>query len=319
MKLEPIHSSDQLIERAIAIADEGRRTHVAVAAAQDADVIGAVSQARTDGFLDATLVGDRDAIVRLADDHRIDLSGLIVVDRRDPAEAARHAVQLASDREAGAVMKGFLPTSALLKTVLDRRFKLRGKNTLSHCAVLDIPGYHKLLNFTDGGMIVRPDVEQKFEILENAMLVARALGLSPVKIAVSSASLAITETLPHTLTDVDAIIPRAQKEFDGIAIQGPLTLDVATDRRSAEHAGVHGPVVADADVYLCDSIEEGNIVSKSLIQFAGAVFAGVIVGAKVPVSLVSRTDTMKNKKASLALACVVADYYRQSHLWEEGN
>lgn len=305
----PIHSSDQLIERAIAISKAGRKKRVVVAAAQDADVIDAMSQAQADGFLTGILVGDATSIRALAAEHKLNIEKLELIDKKDVSEAAHYAVKMASDGKADAIMKGFLPTSSLLKVVLDKQYDLRGKNTLSHCAVLDIPGYHKLLNFTDGGMVVKPDMEQKFQILENAVLVGRALGLNPVKVALSAASDRLSETMPHTLTDMDNIIPIARERMTDIVIQGPLSLDTATSEKIGEYQKIRGPVVGDADVYLVDSIEEGNIVAKSLIQFAAAVFAGVIVGAIVPVSLVSRTDSVKNKKASLALACVIADYY----------
>ena len=317
---QPIHSSDQLIERAVAIAKEGRRKTVAVAAAQDADVIGAVSQAQADGFLDGILAGDKAAIEKLADEHDTSIDNLEVIDVKDVSQAAHAAVKLASEGKADAVMKGFLPTSALLRTVLDKQYNLRGKNTLSHCAVLDIPGYHKLLNFTDGGMVVKPDLEQKFQILENAVMVGRALGLSPVKVAVSAAASQRSEKVPHTVADVDQLVPRAKKELDDIAIQAPLTLGMATRKPQSRHSSSDSPVVGEADIFLVDSIEECNIVCKSLIQFSLAVFAGVIVGAKVPVSLVSRTDTVKNKKASLAIACVLSDYYSQNDVWaKEGR
>ena len=134
--------------------------------------------------------------------------------------------------------------------VLDKGYNLRVKNTLSHCAVLDIPGYHKLLNFTDGGMVIRPDGSQKLEILENAVLVARALGLSPVKVAVSGAVAHASEKMPHTLADTETLIPTAREKFDDIAIQGPLPLDLATDKASAQRCHLNGPVVADADIFL---------------------------------------------------------------------
>ncbi len=317
MKETAIHSSDQLVERAIAIAKEGRKKTVAVAAAQDVDVIGAVSQAEAEGFVDAILVGDAHAIKNLSEENHLNVGGLEVVDVKDVTQAAHHAVGLASTGKADVIMKGFLPTSTLLKVVLDKQYGLRGKNTLSHCAVLDIPGYHKLLNLTDGGMVVKPDPQQKYEILENAVLVGRALGLSPVKIAVSAASDNVTEKIPHTMSDMEFLIPRAMELLVDIAIQGPLMFDVATSQEAAATYGISGSVVGDADIYLVDSIEECNIVAKALIQFAEAVFAGVIVGAKVPVSLVSRTDTVKNKKASLAIACLLADYYSQNNIWRE--
>ncbi len=305
----PIHSSTQLIDYAIALAEAGKKKTVAVAAAQDVDVIDAVSQANRDGFLDGILVGDREAIVKLAAGADIPIDALQIIDEKDVTKAAHGAVKLASEGKADAIMKGFLPTSSLLKVVLDKQYGLRGSNTLSHCAVLDIPGYHKLLNLTDGGMVVKPDTEQKFQILENAVLVARALGLSPVKVAVSSAVDRLSEKVPHTLADMDGLVPMAMEKLANVAIQCPLTFDMATSKEAAAAHGSSGPVVGDADIFLVDSIEEGNITAKTLIQFADAVFAGVIVGAKVPVSLVSRTDTVINKKASLALACVIADFY----------
>ncbi len=145
--------------------------------AQDVDVIDAMSQAEADGFLSGILVGDMPMIGRWRPRTRSRSTSLRSSTRKNVNEAAHYAVKLASDGKADAIMKGFLPTSALLKVVLDKQYNLRGKNTLSHCAVLDIPGYHKLLNFTDGGMVVKPDLEQKFQILENAVLVGRALGL----------------------------------------------------------------------------------------------------------------------------------------------
>lgn len=312
---QSIHSARQLIDYVVGLAGQGRRKRVAVAAAQDAAVIHAVAESQADGFLDGTLVGDEEIIRDLSDENAIDISRLDVVNKPDVTEAAHQAVAMAADREADAVMKGFLPTSALLRTVLDRQYNLKATETLSHCAVLDIPGYHKMLNFTDGGMVVKPNVEQKFQILENAVLVSRALHLNPVKVAVAGAGERITSSFPHTFSDAESLQPEAARRFKDVALQGPLSLDLATSKDAAAVRGLEGPVAGDADIFLVDSIEEGNIIAKSLIQFAGAIFAGIIVGAKIPVSLVSRTDTVMNKKASLALACVVADYYQQNDVW----
>lgn len=316
MDYSPIHSSDGLISAAIKIAQAGRKKTVAVAASQDVDVIEAVSQAQQDGYINGILVGDKSKIIQLAVENNITIDQLEIIDEPDISKAAHQAVKLASEKEADLIMKGFLPTSALLKTVLDKKYGLRGRNTLSHCAVLDIPGYHKLLNFTDGGMVVKPDPETKLQILENAILVGKALNLSPVKIAVSAAADKVCDKMPHTLSDIDYVIPQALEKFEDIVIQGPLTFDLAVSKKAADYYDSRGNVIADADIFLVDSIEECNIICKSLINFADAVFAGVIVGAKVPVSLVSRTDTVKNKKASLAIACLLADYYLLNKIWE---
>ena len=302
MTAQPIHSSDQLIARAIERAKAGQIKTVAVAAAQDADVIDAVSQAQADGFLNGILVGDAAKIHALADEQNISLDALEVVDEPDVKAAAHAAVKLAADRKADLIMKGFLPTSALLKVVLDKQYTLRGPNTLSHCAVLDIPGYHKLLNFTDGGMVVKPTAEQKLQIVDNAVLVARALNLEPVKVAVSVID--------------DDLLSTIHNKLHGVIVEGPMSFEEALANKLAGTPGSN-EVTGDADVYVTDSIEECNVVAKALINFTDTVFAGVIVGARVPVSLVSRTDTVKNKKASLAVACAIADYYQQNRTSEK--
>lgn len=303
MSHTPINSYSQLIAGAVAIATEGRRKTVAVAAAQDADVIDAVSQAQEDGFIDGILVGDARKIRALAEQNGASLEHLTVVDEPDVDRAAHAAVRLAADRKADIIMKGFLPTSAILKVVLDKQYGLRGPNTLSHCAVLDIPGYHKLLNFTDGGMVVKPTPAQKLEIIDNAVLIGRALGISQVKVALS-------------VVDTPELMVDASRKTGGTLIDGPLSFEQATSKSAARSYGLRSDIAGDTDVYVVDSIEECNVVAKSLINFAAAVFAGVIVGAKVPVSLVSRTDTVRNKKASLAIACLIADYYTQNRSWE---
>ena len=303
MNQSSITSYDQLVTRAIAIAGEGRRKTVAVAAAQDADVIDAVAQSQADGFINGILVGDEKRICALAEQNGTSLGQLTVIDEPDVDKAAHAAVKLAAEKKADVIMKGFLPTSAILKVVLDKKYGLRGPNTLSHCAVLDIPGYHKFLNFTDGGMVVKPTPAQKLEIIDNAVLVARALGMAPVKVALS-------------VVNTPELMIEALHKTPGMLIEGPLSFEVATSREAGEKYGLRSDTVGDADVYVVDSIEECNVVAKSLINFADAIFAGVIVGAKVPVSLVSRTDTVKNKKASLAIACLIADYYTQNRIWE---
>jgi phosphate butyryltransferase len=311
----PIHSAQALIDAARHIADAGRKKRVAVAAAQDVDVIEAVAQAEAEGFLDGTLIGDESRIRQLADERAVALEKLQVIAQGDIASAAHRAVSMAAEGRADVIMKGFLPTSALLRTVLDKQYGLRGSGTISHCAVLDIPGYHKMLNFTDGGMVVAPDPEQKYQILSNAVTVARAMGLSPVKVAVSGAYHRVSEAVAHTGADQELVVARARTEMRDIEINGPLPLDLATSGRAAQAYQVDHPVAGDADIFLVNSIEECNITCKALISFANAVFCGVVVGARVPVSLVSRTDTVMNKKASLALACVLADYYEQTAHW----
>ena len=319
MQNKPIHSSTQLIDKAIAIANDGRIKKIVVAAAQDADVLDAVVQAKADNFIEPILVGDRDKIIALSDNHQIDVTDIEILDKPDISESAHTAIQLASEGKADAVMKGFLPTSLLLKTLLDSKYGLRGNPILSHCAVMDIPGYHKLLNLTDGGMMVHPDTQQKKEIANNAILVSKALMLSPIKIAVSSAYDKIYHSQEQVKEDHEILIPYISKNYKDIIAQSPIPFDTAVSKKLQELRSNENDVDGDADIFLASSIEECNIIAKSLIHFAHAVFAGVIVGAKVPVSLVSRSDTVRNKKASLALSCVLADYYKMNNIWGDTN
>ncbi len=308
-RTSPITSSGQIVDAAKKLAASGRKKMVAVAGASDADVLGAVSSAYSDGILDATLFGNREHINRVAGSNNIVISAFDIVDSDIPETAVYEAVKMASEGNADAVMKGFVSSSALLKTILSKDFDLRVRETLSHAAVLDIPGYHKLLVMTDGGVAVAPNREQKKQILQNAVLVCRALGISPIRAAISGAVDEMYDSIPQSIEAQKLIKELSNENMNDVLVQGPLTFDSATSREVALRKGVSGAVVGDADIYLVNSIEECNIVGKSLINFAGAVFAGVIVGAKVPISLVSRTDTMTNKKTAVSLACLISEYY----------
>jgi len=309
-KIKSISSSDQIIKAAALLSQMGQKKMVAVAGAQDVDVIGALSSANADGILNATLFGDKNKIEEIAAKEKIDISKLDVIDKADPQQATYEAVKMAAEGYADVVMKGFVSTSALLKTVLSKEFNLRTKNTVSHTAVLDIPGYHKLLSMTDGGMVVRPDLDQKIQIIENAVLVNKALGISPVKVALASGVDAEYDSVPSSIECKKLIKMFDERGIKDVLLQGPLAFDTATSKEIARAKNINGPVVGEADIYLVSSLEECNIIAKSLINFADTVFAGVITGARVPISLVSRTDTLKNKKASVSIACLVAEYYK---------
>lgn len=310
--MQPITSASMIIEAAQSLSERKRRKSVAVAAAADAAVLEAVSAANSLGICDVTLFGDQEKIKKIAESESVDISRLRVENMPDPTESARGAARMADVGDADVIMKGFVSTSALLKTVLSREFKLRGKNTMSHVAVLDIPGYHKLIGITDGGMVVKPDFETKLQLIENGSLVFNALGYENPKIALSSAIDYVNSHFPSTILTQRIMDHYHSGQIKGCEVFGPITFEAATSREIARGRGIDNPVAGDADLFVVDSIEECNIISKVLILFIKAVFAGVIVGAKVPVSLVSRTDSVENKKASLSIACLVADYMSEA-------
>jgi phosphate butyryltransferase len=307
-----LKSSSDIIAAAQKLSRRGKPYRVAVAAAQDADVLGAMQSAHDDGICMGSLFGDESKIRQLASDHGLSLDGMDIIDRPDPGEAVLSAVEMASTGDADVIMKGFVSTSTLLKGVLDHRFNLRAGPTLSHVAVLTLPGYHKLLMITDGGMMVKPTVEQRLDILKNAVVVGRALGIDPVRVALSAADDEVTSRMPQTEEAARLVEMVGREKIAGCEVAGPMSFDLAVSAEIAAREKVDNPVAGNADVYLVGGIEECNITTKSMIIFAGAIFAGVIIGAKVPVSLVSRTDPVVGKKTSIALACLVADYYQKT-------
>jgi phosphate butyryltransferase len=307
---EPIVDWQGIVTRAREISSSRMRC-VAVAAAADGAVLQAVVEARAQGIADAILVGDSADIRKLSVDLNLDLTGIRIDSAPEVETAAAHAADLASSGEADAIMKGFLPTSTLLKAVLSKDRGLKRSDILSHCAVLSLPEYPRLLNITDGGMVVSPDFNQKVKIIENAVTVSHALGLEKPRIALLAATDVVNPEMPRAVEDAIIAKMADRGQIRDAIVDGPLSLDAATLPKLAEAYSVESPVAGRADVLVANSIEEGNIISKSLILFGGAVFCGVIVGAAVPVSLVSRSDPPRNKLASVAIAVVLSEYLQK--------
>jgi len=303
---KPIRTAAELIARARTLAMTGKRQRVAVAAAQDPDVLEALSEAFDEGIAEPHLFGDREKILAICSELSLDSSRFRITHVIDPGEAAREAVAFADAGKADVIMKGFVSSSVIMKAVLSKEFTLRRSDTLSHVAVLEVPGYHKLLSFTDGGVVVKPDFRQRIDIVNNYLCVARALGIELPKISILGAPISAT-LAPGVLSETSRLVTMFRTgELKGAVIDGPMSLDCALSKKIAARYGLKSIVSGDVDAILVNAIEECNIVAKSLIVLAGAIFAGVVVGARLPVSLVSRTDTRLNKKASIALAILVA-------------
>jgi phosphate butyryltransferase len=308
--LEPIIDWQGIVARAREIS-RSRMCRVAVAAAADGAVLQAVVEAHAQGIADSVLVGNQDEIQTLSDTLGLSIDGFHIETTPDAETAAAHAADLASSGEADVIMKGFLPTSTLLKAVLAKERGLKRSDVLSHCAVLSLPEYPRLLNITDGGMVVSPDFNQKVRIIENAVTVSHALGLEKPRIALLAATDVVNPEMPRAVEDAIIAKMADRGQIRDAIVDGPLSLDAATLPKLAEAYSVESPVAGRADVLVANSIEEGNIISKSLILFGGAVFCGVIVGAAVPVSLVSRSDPPRNKLASVAIAVVLSEYLQK--------
>ncbi len=309
--MDKITSANGIIERAKALGAQNGPFRVAVAAAEDDDVLRACSEAAKLGIAKFTLYGCEKKLKEIGQQNAIDFSGFTIVESDSAGKSAFLAAQAADKGEADLIQKGFLSTSALLKTVLSKDFSLRTQNTLSHVAVLGFPGYHKLLGITDGGMVVKPTFEQKIQLIQNAVSLFHTLGYEKPKVAVSGPVDYIHPGIPATTEAAQLTSMHKNGEINNCEIYGPVTFEAATSREIALKRGIKNYVAGDADIFLVDSIEECNIISKVLILFSPATFAGVIIGAKVPVSLVSRTDTAFNKLASISIACLLSHHLKQ--------
>nr|WP_209466858.1 bifunctional enoyl-CoA hydratase/phosphate acetyltransferase [Symbiobacterium terraclitae] len=279
---------------------------VAVASAADQDVLIAVRDALALGLCRAILVGPGAEIAAAADAVGLDLSAVEVVEAADPKAAALEAARLCDAGRAQVLMKGQVSSGDFLKALLSPDLKLKRAPLLSHLACLEVPSLGRLLFVTDGGMVPYPDLDQKVKILNNALEALHRLGWSLPKVAVVGAVETVNPQMPPTV-DAALIAKMAERgQIRGALVDGPLAFDGAVSPESCRHKGIGGPVAGEADLILVPTIEVGNVLAKSLIYCAGATMAGVVLGAAVPVVLVSRSDTPRAKLASLAMAMLSA-------------
>jgi len=277
---------------------------MSVAVAQDRDVLEAVKMAEDAGIVRAILVGDEKAIrsgmaeVGLRDD-------MEVINENDESKAALRAVELVSGGKADILMKGLINTSTFMKAVLDKNVGLRTGNLLSHLAVFEIPGEKKLLFHTDGGINVAPDLDQKKKILLNALHALSAMGLENPKVAVLTANEKVSDRMPATVDAAELVKMNENGDIPvECIVEGPIALDVATEPHAAEHKRIESRITGDVDLLLFPNIEAGNIMGKTLMHYAGAKMAGIVLGTSHPVVLASRSETAEGKVNSIALAAL---------------
>ncbi|MBT9158371.1 MAG: Phosphate acetyltransferase [Firmicutes bacterium] len=297
-----IKTFDQVLEQA----KRGAKCRVAVAVAEDAEVLAALTTAQAAGLAEAYLVGDAEKILLAAKESALNLTGMEIVDVPDRIMAAKVAVSLVREGRAHMLMKGLISTADILRAVLDKENGLRTGRVLSHVALIEVPTYHKMLFMTDGGQNIAPDLAQKVDILQNAVDVARALGVDTPKVAALAAVEVVNPKMQATLEAYELHLMAERGEIKNCFVHGPLALDGAISLDAARHKGIQSPVAGDADILLVPTIEVGNILYKTLVYLARARVAGLIVGAAAPIVLTSRSDSPEAKLLSIACASVVA-------------
>ncbi|MET0623783.1 MAG: phosphate acetyltransferase [Pyrinomonadaceae bacterium] len=277
----------------------------AVAHPCEATALAGAVEAAVRGLIVPILVGPAAKIAATAESAGIDIGGLEVVDAEHSQAAALKAVALVREGRAEILMKGSLHTDELMAAVVSRD-GLRTGRRISHAFIMDVPAYHKVLVVTDAAINIAPALEEKADICQNAIDLCVSLGLESPKVAILAAVETVTTKMPATI-DAAALCKMAGRgQIRGGRLDGPLAFDNAISREAAETKGIASEVAGDPDILLAPDLEAGNILAKQLSFLAGADSAGLVLGARVPVILTSRADSVRSRIASCAVAALVA-------------
>jgi len=272
----------------------------------DKPSLAAALAARDRGLIVPTLVGPAERIRREALEAGLDLGGVTIEQAAHSHAAAARAVELVRRAEAEAIMKGSLHTDELLAEVVHRETGLRTARRISHVFVLQVPGFDRLLLVTDAAVNIGPSLEDKADIVQNAIDLAGALGIERPKVAILSAVETVTSKLRSTL-DAAALCKMAdRRQITGGILDGPLAFDNAVSAEAARTKGIESPVAGRADILVAPDLESGNILAKQLEYFSAATAGGIVLGARVPIILSSRSDSLASRLLSCGVAVVFA-------------
>jgi len=279
---------------------------IAVAAAHDPDVIEALKRARELGLAEGILVGRESEIRTLAREAGFDLSASQIVNESDPAAAVRQAIALVREGRAGLLMKGKTPTASLLRALLDKDAGLRANRQLSQVAVFQAPGFDRLMLLTDAAINIAPTLAQKADLCRNAIEVARAVGIEKPNIAALCALEFVNPEMPATVDAAALCAMNRRGQLPGCYIEGPIALDAPLSKFAAERKNIASPIVENTDIFLAPDIEAANILYRAIVYFAKAQSGGIVLGARVPVVLLSRAETPETKVHSIAIGVLMA-------------
>lgn len=279
---------------------------IAVAAAHDEPVVEAVLAARKEGIAIPILVGHADEIRRMLKNLNEDPDSYEIIAADTDTDSAAKAVALCAEGRANFLMKGILGTADLMRAVFNKECGLRTSHLTTHCMFYEIPALGKMVILTDGGVNTFPDLDKKAEILENAASVLQALGYESINAACICGAEQVNPKVQSTV-DADALSKMTDRWSKyNMQVCGPVALDLAVSKEACHHKHYTAPGAGDADILLVPNYEVGNGIGKAASLFGGAKNAGIILGAKVPIVLVSRSDSAESKLASIAAGSVLA-------------
>ena len=277
-----------------------------LAASEDAHSLNAVFNAATENIIRPVLVGDRDKTFGMAEILNLDISKFEFIEAKNPVEAVTISVKMLHDKKADVLMKGKVGSSDMMRSILNKEYGLRIGNLLSHFAYFEVDNYHKLIAVTDVAMNIAPTLSEKIQILNNSVKILNTLGIEKPKVAVLGA---VEKVYTEMIATLDAALLSKMNQRDQILnciVDGPLAFDNAISVESARHKEIKSDVAGDTDLLLMPDIEVGNVLYKSMVFFAKAKVASLIVGASAPIVLTSRSDSEQAKFDSILLEAVLA-------------
>ena len=299
-------------ERLIARAKQVPPATTVVVHPCDETSLRAVAEAAEAGIIIPTLVGPKASIAALARQHGIDISRFELIDAVDADEAAAQGVKLIHEAKGELLMKGSLHTDELMRAVTASATGLRTARRISHVFVMDVPTYPAPLLITDAAINIFPDLDAKRDIIQNAIDLFTQAGLGTPRVAIVSAVETVTSKIPSTI-DAAALCKMAERgQITGGVLDGPLAFDNAIDPDAAKIKGIHSPVAGRAQILVVPDLEAGNMLAKNLSFLAQADAAGIVLGARVPIILTSRADSVRTRMASCAVAVLYADARRRA-------
>ena len=274
---------------------------IVVAAAHDEKSLEAVYSAAEVLPMQYILVGNRARIMEISSKLGKMPAENTIVEGGDNTDCVRKAVSLVREGRGHVLMKGISETGALLKAVLDKEIGIRDATTMSHVAMLEVPAYHKLIAITDAAMLTYPTGEQKADIVRNAVAFCRRIGIDRPKVAALCAIESVSDRMPETF-DAKALQDMCKRgELGECLLEGPISFDLAVSSESARVKGYVSSIAGDADILIVPNITVGNVLCKGLLYWGGAKMAGCVLGAKVPIAVVSRASSAQEKLLSILL------------------
>lgn len=279
---------------------------VAVAAADDLDVLLAIEKARSFGIISAILIGNKNNIETILSNNSICLKNYEIIDEADKENSCKIAVNMIKEGHASTIMKGFVDTSILLKAVINKQTGLEISGLISHVGVLKVDKFNRLFIISDSAVNISPSVQDKVSIINNAVIVANALEIEEPKVAIICPVEKVNKKIESTVHAAELVKMYEQKEIKGCVIGGPFALDNAVSEEAASHKGIVNPVAGKADILIAHNLEVGNVLNKAIEYFGHTEKAGVLMGAGIPIILTSRASSSKAKLNSISLAAFIA-------------